>query len=188
MIDKECILPVALNAPNNEDMLKGALQEKLADVALVPMVGSEVITDDILPYLGMTREEIFEIAKDNYKNEFPPMLKPLGWLVEMLMPGASEGCIDMPFYVLSTRGLIHGGTMLFIEDYLELVYGFLGCDFYIIPSSVDELIVFPACLETVGDVKSHIYYVNQSICQPEQILSYELFIYRGSEGKVLIAD
>ena len=93
---------------------------------------------------------------------------------------------NVPMYVLSNKRRVEGAAcMLYpnlVRDFAEAV----GSSFYIIPSSVHELLLLPtAHLEESGEIKNMIKEINDTQVSAEEILSYSLYLYDKEERKIL---
>ena len=89
-------------------------------------------------------------------------------------------------YVLSNQRRVEGAAcMLYpnlVRDFAEAV----GSSFYIIPSSVHELLLLPtAHLEESSEIKNMIKEINDSQVSAEEILSYSLYLYDKEERKIM---
>ena len=196
MNDKGLLMPVAVNGSWCGDGI--LCFEKLSDIRLLLVRTDEnetngrtvrtlhPVTSEEMKEMGVDTEEAFERAKEAFLSRFPPMIEPL-----YKMLGLTDEDVDSPFFpplfVLYNKELFFGGTMLFIPSVLEMVHEFVGKDFYIIPSSINELLILP-CLDCDPEsIREHIHYVNTTVCSKEEVLSEELYIYRKEEGRVLVA-
>ena len=93
---------------------------------------------------------------------------------------------SVPMYVLSNQRRVEGAAcMLYpnlVRDFAEAV----GSSFYIIPSSVHELLLLPtAHLEESSEIKNMIREINDTQVSTEEILSYSLYLYDKDERKIM---
>ena len=85
-------------------------------------------------------------------------------------------------YVLTNRYMINGAGCLTYEGLLERIYRKLGSGFYIIPSSVHEVLILPDDPRFDEDsLKSMVNDVNTTVVSDMEILSYEVYHYPGYE-------
>lgn len=81
-------------------------------------------------------------------------------------------------YVLRNKGSTGGAACMLYPGLIKDFADVLGKNLYIIPSSVNELILLPYLNEEAGDgIKSLIKEINDSCLMPEDILSYSLYHY-----------
>lgn len=94
---------------------------------------------------------------------------------------------SIPMYVVSNKSRTEGAScMLYpklIEDFAEA----LGENIYIIPSSINELILLPAINDNAGIYfKNSIREVNDTNMKLEEILSYSLYYYDRGMNRIMI--
>ncbi len=98
---------------------------------------------------GIGEDELFEIAKNNTKRLFRPSLFRLEELVDQLMGGhkaeeiynSSESENKNEMYVLTNEYGSYGAVWMMYDDVLENIAERIGASYYILPSSVHELII-----------------------------------------------
>lgn len=90
-----------------------------------------------------------------------------------------------PMYALSNKRLTWGAASIVYEKLLEDLANKLDCDLYLLPSSLDEIIVLPTKLpETkINDetVKELLKAGNKESITEEEWLSDNVYIYRKDE-------
>lgn len=97
----------------------------------------------------------------------------------------SEG--RAPMYVLSNRYRTDGAACILYPGQLEGICRKLKSSFYIIPSSIHELLIVPADGgEESGEMIGIIKEVNDTQLIPEEILSYSLYYYDGEEKRLSV--
>lgn len=132
---------------------------------------------------GIPEEELYEAAMENLKSEayqIQPMSKLLGTGVKFPE--------DMPEeYVLSNIRFCYGAAEMLREDILEKFSRKIGGNFYILPSSVHELILVPEsayiCTEYLREMVKE---VNESIVTKEEWLSEDIYYYDSEKNKIEI--
>lgn len=60
-------------------------------------------------------------------------------------------------------------------------------DFYIIPSSIHELIAVPVLAQGLEELREMVKEVNDNQLAPEEILGYEVYRYNRETGEVEVA-
>ena len=97
--------------------------------------------------------------------------------VEPAMPGV---------YVCTNESKHHGASVLMYPDFMDEVADKLGGDFYIIPSSIHETLLFPAKdVENYHDLEAMVREVNETQVAPEERLSDNVYHY-DAEAKVFV--
>lgn len=90
---------------------------------------------------------------------------------------------DFPIYALTNDRMYFGAGMLFIDSILRKVVETIGCDFYILPSSIHELLFVPVnnfaedeYREEVEDrLLEMVWDVNHSQVEPNERLSNHIY-------------
>ncbi len=141
-------------------------------------------------------EKLYQAAKENtqriQKYEIKSMSEVLCEITRAENPeGVDENSEEsfsdsVPMYVLSNQRRVEGAAcMLYpnlVRDFAEAV----GSSFYIIPSSVHELLLLPtAHLEESSEIKNMIREINDTQVSTEEILSYSLYLYDKDERKIM---
>ena len=84
-----------------------------------------------------------------------------------------------PMTVLTTRGAVNGAGVLFCDSVLRKIWQKIG-DFYILPSSVHEVIVVPVSggIDRV-ELTEMVRTINATEVAPEDRLSDQVYLYDG---------
>ena len=93
------------------------------------------------------------------------------------------GCREHPVYILGNTKNLYGSSSLLYEGVAEWCREKLGEDYYVIPSSVHELLLLPqrSCPDP-GRVRQMIGEINCRHVKPEDVLSDSLYRYRRKMG------
>lgn len=172
----------AINAEFNKEFLKEVPHITMCDLALICRLtkeGSEgiystVLTNRLLQEFGWSKEKLFTE-------------KWLGTnaLLEFETLDVSFGA---PFnlYAVTNKTKLNGAACIFFPTVLEQARKKLGYDFYIIPSSIHEILLIEKDLEEAEAYKKMIKEANQNreVVAENEILSYNL--YEFVNGKVSI--
>ena len=111
-------------------------------------------------------------------------------LFETLQREASdkEAEYDVPLYVLTNRHRTDGAVCILYPNLLKDFSEALGSNFYIIPSSVHEVLFLPADnTDKNAEIREMIREVNDTQLVPEEILSYSLYYYDRETDEICIA-
>ncbi len=185
-----CLVPAAMSYDNNSSYLSKVPYRRFSDMALTlrymnrNMRGVESIpvTDEMLSGWGITYEQAMEYAKDNYMREFKVYFDSLSDVIERLAPDMAFSEDEKPpAFILTNDDMFYGGTIIFMTGILDRIRKSIGCDFYIIPSSVNELIVIPESVIVPDDMEEIIHTVNRTMVSPSDILSDFLYIYKNGK-------
>ena len=180
-----------LNISRNSDYLSGVPHIDCGcGLALVAEVRSgefrAVVTTALLESMEISRDELFETALENSAAADPPVLYELS---ELLMKG-HDCCTDLlgtepgtcihadSLYLLSNRDCFWGSAALFYPGLLERLCELLNGAFFVLPSSVHEVLLLP---ESDGDpqrLADIICNANRTVVSDDDYLSDDLYICR----------
>lgn len=193
------------NAEKNTDLLATMPHELKEDLAITyhvlvvqdeDGVGSYAINNSHLEAYGITKEQLQEDAMRNAPKIMPVSINSLANVIDASMRsqmerfGLSEDAIqEMLNEMDGTTGMYvvrnecaGGASALFYPDVMEDVSKRLGADFFIIPSSVDEMIVvLDNGNMTTEELEEMIRDVNHTLVDEEIQLSNEAYHYDSDE-------
>lgn len=187
----------------NRDFLKQVPHIRFLDLALIfycfmpidPSAGNATIPiyNSHLDLWDISLDTLFQLARENSLRILPPELNDLNSLLEDYMPAQVYSSIvhtDDPLYPMfvltNSEGLFGASCMLYdqlIHSYAERFQS----DFYILPSSIHEVILVPAFKNELMDLFSEmVREVNQSQVAAEEILSDHAYYYSREKDTILI--
>lgn len=191
----------------NKHWLKDAVYIKFLDFAAVFYVLTEDGEMGVKSYrlpkkvwetleLG-TEDAYYPKVLENTRRLFPEILACIETVLEELEGGFESGvhvkCISREeklipnrLYVLSNRRKINGAsTLLYPQLLKELGERFSG-NYYIIPSSVHEVLLIKETEEENAELLNHmVCEVNEQQVAPEEVLSDHVYLYSVKEAKLL---
>lgn len=183
---KDRVFPRLINTEFNEEYLKDKPRVDMADLSIVFAVrisedergfADAVITKDLSDMWGIDVDTIREQAIANLTNA-----QALFVNIEKMLFGMVDTNIDFdgemaPFYVLTNKQKTKGASMVFNKTLMNEVVDRLG-EVYIIPSSVDELLVVPQSeCDDINRLRDMVLQVNESEVRPEDKLSDNIYSY-----------
>lgn len=157
-----------------------------------------LISNATLEAYGITKDELYDQAKENdKKNTYKqPILCDINDIIFNIIAGEKLfdeknllenneiiNIEDDELLVLSNRGSREGAALLFNEDVLERISEVMNGDYYIIPSSIHEVIVLKEM--PAPELNQMIAEVNNTQVEPEDVLSYNAQYY-DSRNKTLV--
>lgn len=175
----------AINKKANEDFLKDKPYKQVYDLAIIGFfdfgkrIG--VLNNDTLKGLDITFDEFYEAALENIRGEVKviPMLELLSGLIaedeDFLQPVDS----DFPLFIVGDGFSPEATALLGDQKWLEDIHSKLG-DFYIIPSSVNELLISPAAILPAEEILPMVSMVNSGCVAPEEVLSNNIYKFDGT--------
>ncbi len=190
----------------NRELLTNAPYIEFADLALVFFImvteikvgeASILIKNELFDEWNVTVTELHHDAKENMMRMYPPVRSALvdmvGDLLGVLkLPEANcPGETDIPYdlqdeignncmYVLTNQARWYGATCMAYTDMLKCIADSFESDFYILPSSIHEIILIP--VGSVADISrgfltSMVREVNAAEISEEEILSDHAYLY-----------
>ncbi len=144
------------------------------------------VTHQILKQWGIPEQELFETALENCQKEegvrFGTIMSEVEEITGMEMP--EDDPIDKSgLYVLSNQSRNYGAVVLLYPGVLEEVYRKMEGDFYILPSSVHEVLILSKEAEfTPAELKRIVMEVNREQVAPEERLGNDVYEFQGKTG------
>ncbi len=159
-------------------------------------IGSVRITEEHSKSWGVSVEELCNVAMENTKNIFPAIIRPMEDIVydaikqETWTPQKEVVTLPASFnssmYVLTNSCGINGASCLLYQGLLELFYNQLGTDFFLLPSSIHELILVPVGEERDKEhLEEMVKEINQTQVALEEILSDTVYNYEFIRDRLL---
>ncbi len=199
---KDYIYPKIISREGNEAFLRDKVFRPLEDLAILyyinitelnktdPSSGLETITfqTDLASRYGISEQELYEQAMKNQfekgyqiytMNEIIKDLYRSAQVEGMPIPEEMiEGDVDeIPTWVITNKERMFGAAAMCNPKMLQRIAEELHQEeFYILPSSIHEMIVLPTDKEP-GLLKEIVQQVNATEVQPEDRLSDNLYIY-----------
>lgn len=144
------------------------------------------VKEKMLDMWNVTFEYIFEVAKENSFIESNILFKDIYDV--LTLHGISLDADASLLYVATNRNNFMGANLLMNNSFLYEIAEKLQDSFYIIPSSVHELLVLPACqVQDVEGLNLLIQNINDTEVILSDRLSYTLYYYDCTTHKVSIA-
>lgn len=137
---------------------------------------SAKVSKDLVLSWNVPIEDVWEDAFDNTSED----LKHIN-LTDIIF-GENAAFLDLygdilTQYVLSNKSGFKGASFILFTDALYEIYEKYGNDFYIIPSSIHELLTLSEKVSTPDEVRKIIEEVNDENVSPEERLSYNVYKY-----------
>lgn len=203
LIDRKFILDHVeyqlVNAEGNAEKLKDIPGKKIADLVAIYRVVvsagedgvmSYVLTKAILDRSGISFEELDEAAKKNTEKSGFSVRTMSEVMCELMGVNVGQE-IEEPdgpqMYVLTNARKLHGANIMLYKEYLEIAAEKMNGDFYIIPSSIHELIAVPVSAQGLEELREMVKAANDNQLAPEEILGYEVYRYNRETGEVEVA-
>lgn len=201
---KHKIFPKLINARDNERLLENMPHKTMADLAAIYLIRLDEneertflvkVTDVLLERFGLTLDELHELAVQNMEEyqeiEFIGMTRKLFGLEELISGDHLEGVSlfeKEPMNILSVLNWGGGAAALLSKKTMESVIEKIGEDFYILPASVNEVIILVDENVPVKDLIEIVGEANTEVVLPEEKLSDSVYVYDRENHEIRIAE
>ena len=193
---KEMLSVRIVNTEMNKEMLEGIPHTEMENLSVVYQLrvdvgeehGSVVIKNEMLEAWGITVDQLHNDALENAGKIDKPMFismndmlrNMMGEDFDMMMP------IEAPpaMYVAGVESSYRGASVIAYPGFMDEVADKLGENYYVIPSSVHEVIIIPdSAVDSYHALEEIIGQVNGTVLNPEDYLSDNAYHY-DAETKV----
>lgn len=185
---------------------RGKNEKLLNDIPYVPWMDLAIVVFGLLevsPYgtatvlvrkehleiWGLTEAQLFDEAKKNTPILLPYQFCPMRKLLREICPYAvDEGEEEEEsLYVLSNKLRSFGAASMLYEGILEKVGQKLGENYYILPSSIHEVIVVPESKSPVKqDLEEMVREINETQVEEEEVLSDRVYYFSRKENRLFL--
>ena len=199
-----------VNTDKNREALNDLPHKEFLDLSIVfqcIVEHKEIGTASVLIHnahaklWGVSVEELYRAASENTPRLRGYEIKSMNEMISEIMQRekagerfSGDGLMEdmeygIPMYVLSNRHRIDGAACILYPDLLKDFSEAIGGGFYIIPSSIHEVLLLPAdSTEECGEIREMIREVNDTQVMEEEILSYSLYYYDAAKNEVRVCD
>ena len=206
------IFPRLVNLEKNTTRLQNVPYTQREDLAITyhvkvsgnrDSIGSLMITNELMEVYGVTKEKLHTQAMENMERLSPPVFLPLGEMIVDVMTedfGRNEGVSqeeakeyvkDMiptggpNVYCLTNQYKMNGAVGIMSESIQQMVADRVGGDYYVLPSSVHEVLIVP---QSAGmdpeELTDMVNTVNEGCVMQDEILSDHVYQYDAKEHKL----
>ena len=198
-IVKKSLFVKLVNTERNESLVEQSISKEFLDLSAVVRVvlkmdkegmTSKILSKEDAEMLGMTEEEIYAAALKNTLRLFPPKLMNLWEYVEQSIGvGLSRREDEVTTYILTNQKEVDGAFYFMSPEVVGAIAEALEDDLYILPSSVNEVLLVRASeLEDgVDELKEMVRDANETVVAEKDILSYNVYHYDKEHGITIAA-
>lgn len=179
-----------VNKHREKDYLKGLLFRDIeSDFGFIADIQYGeyrlAVTRDMPQMMKMSEDEIFETALKNTMEKYPAVFYDLKDSVfcygeectNLLESGAEYAPAGAgPGYVITNSSFYRGASALFYPGIICRIHLLLDDDFYVLPSSVHEVIIIAAEDQDPRQLAEMIRSANRTVVDPEDVLADDLYI------------
>jgi len=184
-----------IHAKRNEKMLSEVPHTHYLDLVIVCYLlwdmdgmgtGSILVNDSLLKHWDVTKETVFCDAKKNTERLLPATFKTMSQVIKDLVP-IFETPREEFLYVLTNEKKYFGAACLLYEGILKEIGDQLNDNFYVIPSSIHEVLIVP---ESSGmkrpSLEALLNDVNETQMDVEDVLSDRVYYYVRSADRLIL--
>ncbi len=192
---KDKIIYRIINYSENENMLKDVPYIRFLDLAVTFHVLFEIsnfgiatmlIRNEHLEMWSATREEVHVCAKRNTERLLPYEFKTMNSVLEE-MTGDEYWSEEDYMYVLSNSIRSFGAAAMLYENRLKYIGEYLGESYYLLPSSVHEVIIIPERYSLEHKALSKmIQEINTTQVPSEEILENHAYYYDREKEELMM--
>ena len=153
--------------------------------------GRAVITNEMMQYYKITQEQLHTLAVKNTPILNPPQLldvEKMAYGIKEEIPLNDGKKLGFGMYTLTNTEQFDGAAAMFYPGVLEQLAEKFGRNYFVIPSSVHEVIVVP---EETGieaeELQNMINAVNPDVA-PEEVLSDTLYEYDAKQKILYVVE
>ena len=203
----EMLVSAVINYENNQDLLKTVPHRRiLDDMAVVPVIYDnermqyEYVDSECQRKLDVSDDFLIDFAIGNSRRLYGISFLSLNDFLKMILKnrlGSECGFINLDelddeyscLFILTNSVNYFGASVLCFDNLMKSVSNVFKSDFFIIPSSIHELLLLPTFFEDrcSMSLKDLIPLVNSSVLDNNQVLSDKLYLYRASDNQIVLA-
>ena len=194
-----------INYEMNKELLSNIPHIQMEDLAIVffaLMLSSELgnasmlIQNHQINQWGISLQQLYDLAFQNTPKLLPYQLTGLNKMIEIMKEELKdEFPDDMKFntisalYILTNKQRYHGAACMFYKDILLDFSKEINSDFYIIPSSIHEVILVPIPSDMdPDDCNDLIKEVNRKLLWQEEYLSDHVYYFRRDNQRITMEN
>ena len=192
-----------INYEENSQLLTSVPYRRFLDLAIVfysflPMAGGSgtnatiLIRSEHISQWGVTTDELYNIAMGNAMRIQPPKLDDINNVVEEITGGMPQNAFPQntarsacPMFILSNESNLFGASCILYNNLLKSFADSINMDFFVLPSSIHEVILVPTVnCEGIDDLSRIVRDVNATQLQHEEILSNHAYYFSREENLI----
>lgn len=153
------------------------------------------VTNENLKYNQIEFEEVFENALENMPKMLPYQIHTMASIIqdmmseEMLNVEQEEKNLEPDMYVMTNSVKMNGAATILYPGALENIGNKLHSDFYVLPSSIHEVIIIPKNdYMHYEELEEMVSDVNNNGLKAEEILGYKVYEYDRCTHELYLSD
>ena len=184
-----------VNQEANAELLREVPYMEYLDLAVVFYVlleinhygmASMMIRNEHLRMWNTTKEEIYRYARRNTEILLPDEFQTMRAVIEELTGRKETGGKDI-MYILSNENRSFGAAAILYEGRLKKIGERLGENFYVLPSSVHEMIIIAESeAPSKEELSEMVAEINRTQVEAEEVLSDHAYYYDRKQEKLVL--
>lgn len=189
-----------VDAEENEKWLEDKVWEPMGDFAKVCYLNLEnydecymsaAVTINQMEYMGVTKERMLTDAQLNLESKEYVFISMREMLLELMGENANTfldtipGDDVPPVYILTNTEKMQGAAMIARSDIMEEIGNKLGYNYYVLPSSVHEVLILPAKEDTdIKKLSNMVSEINMTEVSLQDKLSDKVQYFDREQGRL----
>lgn len=178
----ECLIKVVVPFEGNDEYLKGLLYERYLDLAIIfkyniDEIGTFAITKALADNLNMSFQDFSDLAKESPYSDYR-----IGSMSDFYPE--MGGLFECPFDVIANKEMYFSSGALTDMEFLKKVGERFDSSFYIVPSSIHELLVVKSDKGNMEEISNMVKEVNEDV-EPEDVLADHAYFYDYETGEIM---
>lgn len=190
----EYIVFKVVNADKNKELLMDIPHRRYHNLAIVYMYvmdndelggrGTILIRNEHIDKWNVNEEDIYSRAIKNTQRLMPLKIMKMKDIINDMYESEIVN-EDIKMYVITNESKLYGAGYICLSEAMQAAYERIGSDFYVLPSSVHELIALP--YDDAGDARELLQMVteiNQTSVSREEVLADSVYLYEHESDKL----
>lgn len=195
---KQTLSMEIVSAERNAELLESVPHKDIEDMAVVYRfivsnsggeVGSVLVTNQMLDNYGISAAQLHEDAIKNAPEIKPLVIQGMGEVLanRMGVDDLEALGLNIPpeqeqMFVATVEGNVHGAGVIAYEDFMEKASERVGGSFFILPSSIHEILIIPDNGQfDLGTLENMVREVNATTVDPVDKLTDSVYHYDSEE-------
>lgn len=201
---KEKLSVEVISADANADLLANVPHDRMEDLAVVyrfVMESSEdgrasiLVTNNLMDRMGVSHEQLRADALENSPEIRPAVIQGMNEVMKEMMGPEAYEMFGIPddteemMFIATVPDKNSGAGVLAYQDFMDQAAEKIGGDFFILPSSIHEILLVPDDGQKGADeLKAMVMDVNATQVSPEERLSDNVYHYDSKEHIFELAE
>lgn len=203
-IMKEKLSVEVISAEVNEELLAKVPHHRIEDLAVVYRFimesnedgrASILVNNDLIERMGVTHEQLRADALENSPEIRPAVIQGMNEVMKEMMGPEAYEMFGIPddteemMFIATVPDKNSGAGVLAYQDFMDQAAEKIGGDFFILPSSIHEILLVPDDGQKGADeLKAMVMDVNATQVSPEERLSDNVYHYDSKEHIFELAE